>query len=410
MYELLKGMRVIEGASFIAGPSCGLHLAQMGAEVIRFDDIRGGPDSRRWPLSPQGASFYWEGLNKGKKSIALDLSRPEGRELATRLATAPGANAGFFLTNYPAAGFLSHERLSALRKDLITLRVMGWADERPAVDYTVNSAIGIPFMTGPVRETGPVNHVLPAWDLITGAYSAFALLAADRERARTGKGCEIRVPLGDLAIATLGHLGQIAEVTVSGADRPKMGNELFGAFGRDFATEDGGRIMLVAITRRQWTGLVAALALEKEITSLENELGLSFLDDEGARFRHRDRLVPLVEKALGALPRAEVAARFDKHGVCWDDYRTLKQALATDARVSAQNPILERVTHPSGYEYLTPGAAASIPSGERHTPGPAPRLGEHTDEVLAEVLALTSGEIGDLHDRGLVASAPERAP
>ncbi len=407
MYELLKGMRVIEGASFIAGPSCGLHLAQMGAEVIRFDDIRGGPDSRRWPLSPRGASFYWEGLNKGKKSIALDLSRPEGRELAMRLAAAPGANAGFFLTNYPAAGFLSHERLSALRKDLITLRVMGWADERPAVDYTVNSAIGIPFMTGPVRETGPVNHVLPAWDLITGAYSAFALLAADRERARTGKGCEIRVPLGDLAIATLGHLGQIAEVTVSGADRPKMGNELFGAFGRDFATGDGGRIMLVAITRRQWTGLVAALALENEITSLENELGLSFLDDEGARFRHRDRLVPLVEKALGALPRAEVGALFDKHGVCWDDYRTLKEALATDARVSAQNPILERVMHPSGYEYLTPGAPASIPSGERLVPRPAPRLGEHTDEILAEVLALTSGEIGDLHDRGLVASAPE---
>ena len=105
-----------------------------------------------------------------------------------RLAAAPGANAGFFLTNYPAAGFLSHERLSALRNDLITLRVMGWADERPAVDYTVNSAIGIPFMTGPVGETAPVNHVLPAWDLITGAYAAFALLAADRERAQDRKG------------------------------------------------------------------------------------------------------------------------------------------------------------------------------------------------------------------------------
>jgi 2-methylfumaryl-CoA isomerase len=299
--------------------------------------------------------------------------------------------------------------LSALRKDLITLRVMGWADERPAVDYTVNSAIGIPFMTGPVSETAPVNHVLPAWDLITGAYAAFALLAADRERARTGKGCEIRVPLGDLAIATLGHLGQIAEVTVSGADRPRTGNELFGAFGRDFVTENGERIMLVAITRRQWMGLIAALALEKEIAALEKELGLSFLEDEGARFLHRDRLMPLVEKAIGALPRAELAARFDKHGVCWDDYRTLKQALAMDPRVSAQNPLLARVAHPSGYEYLTPRAAASIPSDERLSPRPAPRLGEHTDEVLAEVLGLTGREIGELHDRGLVACAPEAA-
>jgi 2-methylfumaryl-CoA isomerase len=407
MYELLKGMRVIEGASFIAGPSCGLHLAQMGAEVIRFDDIRGGPDARRWPLSPEGASFYWEGLNKGTKSIAIDLSRPEGRELAMCLATASGANAGIFLTNYPAAGFLSHERLSALRNDLITLRVMGWADERPAVDYTVNSAIGIPFMTGPVRETGPVNHVLPAWDLITGAYAAFAILAADRERARTGKGCEIRVPLGNLAIATLGHLGQIAEVTVSGADRPKMGNELFGAFGRDFTTADGQRIMLVAITKRQWTGLIAALGFEKAVASLEKELGVSFLDDEGARFLHRERLMPLVERAIGALPRAEVAALFDRHGVCWGDYRTLKQALAEDARLSAQNPLLERVIHPSGHEYLTPGAAASIPCAERLSPARAPRLGEHTDEVLADVLRFTDREIGDLHDRGLVATASD---
>jgi len=73
MYELLKGLRVVEGAAFIAGPSCGLHLAQMGAEVIRFDHIGGGPDFRRWPLSPDGHSLYWEGLNKGKKSVAINL-------------------------------------------------------------------------------------------------------------------------------------------------------------------------------------------------------------------------------------------------------------------------------------------------------------------------------------------------
>ena len=107
MYKLLQGLRVVEGASFIAAPSCGLHLLQMGAEVIRFDNIGGGPDFRRWPLSDSGASLYWEGLNKGKKSVAIDLSKPEGRELAVRLATAPGESAGIFLTNYPAAGFLA---------------------------------------------------------------------------------------------------------------------------------------------------------------------------------------------------------------------------------------------------------------------------------------------------------------
>src|SRR3982751_3686534 len=124
MYDLLKGLRVVEGAAFVAGPTCALYLAQMGAEVIRFDAIGGGPDFRRWPRAPSGASLYWEGLNKGKKSLALDLPRPEGRELAVRLATAPGENAGIFLTNYPADGFLSHARLAARRPDIITVRVM----------------------------------------------------------------------------------------------------------------------------------------------------------------------------------------------------------------------------------------------------------------------------------------------
>ena len=101
MYGLLKGLTVIEGAAFIAGPSCGLHFAQMGASVIRFDQIGGGPDAGRWPLAPNGASLYWEGLNKGKKSVAIDLSSAEGRELAVALASAPGENAGLFLTNYP---------------------------------------------------------------------------------------------------------------------------------------------------------------------------------------------------------------------------------------------------------------------------------------------------------------------
>jgi len=73
MYGLLKGLTVVEGAAFIAGPSCGLYLAQMGAEVIRFDQIGGGPDSKRWPLGPNGQSLYWEGLNKGKKSLAINL-------------------------------------------------------------------------------------------------------------------------------------------------------------------------------------------------------------------------------------------------------------------------------------------------------------------------------------------------
>lgn len=299
MYDLLKGLRVVEGAAFIAGPSCGLHFAQLGAEVIRFDAIGGGPDFRRWPIAPNGSSLYWEGLNKGKKSIAIDLSRPEGRELAIALATAPGDDAGLFLTNYPVKGFLSHDALKARRADIISVRVMGWADGAPAVDYTVNAAAGVPAMTGPADDDRPVNHVLPAWDLLGGAYAAFAMAAALLRRRQTGEGAEIRVPLSDLAAASLSHLGQVAEV-LNGGDRPRMGNDLFGAFGRDFVTADGQRLIVVAITTRQWRGLLETLDLTDAVAALEAELGVSFAREEGVRFQHSRRPPPSSTAAICA--------------------------------------------------------------------------------------------------------------
>ena len=398
MYDLLRGMTIVEGAAFIAGPSCGLHFAQMGATVIRFDQIGGGPDAGRWPLSGTGESFYWEGLNKGKKSIALDLSRPEGRELAQRLAT---AGDGLFVTNFPEAGFLSFERLAALRADLICLRIMGWPDGAPAVDYTINAAIGVPLMTGPADDPRPVNHVLPAWDLLAGSYGAFALLAAERARRASGLGRELRLALSDLAAATLGNLGQVAEV-VAGGDRPKSGNDLFGAFGRDFATRDGARIMIVAITPRQWTGLVETLGLAEPVARLEAETGVSFAADEGARFDHRAALFPLVERAIAARDLAALGAAFDAAGTCWSIYRSLAGALADEPRLLRDNPVFATVAHPGG-TYATPGAAIRIRQDARNDPAPAPRIGADTDEVLAALLGLDSGEIGRLHDQGLVA-------
>jgi 2-methylfumaryl-CoA isomerase len=408
MYQILQGLRIVEGASFIAAPSCALHLLQLGAEVIRFDTIGGGPDHGRWPRRGQGASLYWEGLNKGKKSVALDLRRPEGRELAVAIATAPGDNAGLVVTNFPVDGFFSHAALAARRADIIDVRVMGWGDGSTALDYTVNAAIGVPYMTGP-ESCGeePVNHVLPAWDLVTGTYAATALLAAERRRRMTGKGGEIRIPLGDVAFATLGHLGQIAEVIDTGRDRPRGGNDIFGAFGRDFRTADGARIMLVALTRRQWLGLLQVLELGDAVAALEAELGVDLGRDEGLRYRHRDRLNPMIAGALAARPLSELVAEFDANGVCWGPYRSLTEALEQDDHGVMASELFQSVTHPSGMTYPTPGASATFQGEARAQVPPAPRLGQHTGEVLAQVLGLPEHEIGRLHDAGLVASAGE---
>lgn len=402
MVPLLTGLRIIECASFIAAPSCALHLRQLGAEVIRIDPIGGGPDFKRWPVSPGGDSFYWEGLNKGKQSIAIDFSRPEGRQLITDLITAPGAEGGILVTNFPKEGFLAHERLKKKREDLISVRVMGWGDGGSAVDYTVNAAIGIPYMTGGAESgANPVNHVLPAWDLLAGAYAAFSTLAAERDRLRTGRGHEVTVPLSDVALAALANTGQVAEV-LTGGDRPRYGNALFGAFGRDFATKDGERVMVVAITPKQWTTLLAALDLTAAVKDIEARLGLSFERDEGLRFTHRDQLFPLFEKAIAALPLAQVRERFDAQAVCWGPYRTLSQALRDDPRLSLAGAMFTELEHPSGHRYPAPGAAAAFSGAERQPSVRAPRLGEHTDDVLARVLGLPTAQIGQLHDAGLV--------
>ena len=118
MYGLLEDMRLVEIASFIAAPTGTLYLRELGADVVRIDPIGGGPDRGRWPLAPGGDSLYWEGLNKGKRSVAIDLARQEGRELAGALVAA----CGILVTNLPDRGAFAHATLAARRPDLISRR------------------------------------------------------------------------------------------------------------------------------------------------------------------------------------------------------------------------------------------------------------------------------------------------
>ncbi|WP_448579023.1 CoA transferase [Thermaurantiacus sp.] len=398
MVPLLSGITVVEASSFVAAPSAGLYLAQLGASVIRVDQVGGGPDFRRWPLAPSGGSLYWESLNRGKASVALELGQQEGRDLLTRLATAPGVD--IFLTNFPVDGFLAHERLKALRPDLITIRVMGRPDGGPALDYSVNAALGFPLLTGPESlGDAPVNHVLPAWDLLTGAMAALATLAALRQRERTGQGQEVRLPLADVAVAAMANLGMVAEALVGTTPRPRLGNAVFGAFGRDFVAACGARLMILAITPRQWAGLVGVLGIERQVAALEAELHTSFARDEGERFRHREALFRIVESAVAARPLAELAPAFDAAGVCWERYRTVAEA-AADPVLVAGNPLFSPVTQPSGEKVPVPGFPAQFTALERLPPRSAPVLGEDGEAVLSELLGLSAGDVRALRARG----------
>ena len=391
-YPLIKNLRVIESSAFIAAPLAGLTLAQYGADVIRVDLIGGGIDYGRLPMMPGGRSLYWAGLNKGKRSIAIDIRKPEGRELLRALVAAPGDAGGVLLTNI-GSPWLSHELLAKSRADLISCTISGNPDGSTAVDYTVNAAAGFPAMTGEGNIQAPINHVLPAWDIACAYQAAFALMAAAMQRSLTGAGAELRLALSDVAFTTLSHLGLMAEAELLGMDRPSIGNHIYGTFGRDFGTADNQRVMVAGISASQWTALCKACELDASIAEM----------DDAKRFAARETIAAKVEAWCLKRDFAEVERVFNLNKVCWGRYRTVSDLIANDPRVSLTNSVFERVDTPGIGEHLTAGATVSIVGVKREPVHPAPWLGQHTEEVLAQVLGLGLGEIGGLFDAGIVA-------
>jgi 2-methylfumaryl-CoA isomerase len=400
--KVLEGMRIVEGSAFVAAPLGGMTLAQMGADVIRFDAIGGGIDSHRWPVTPSGASLFWAGMNKGKRSLAVDVRKPEGQELVTALICGEGADTGIFLSNFPASGWLSDSRLRARRDDLIYVNIIGNPDGSTAVDYTVNPSSGFAYATGPVGSINPTNHVLPAWDIATGLTAATSLLAAERLRARTGVGGLVTISLADVTFAMVANLGYLAQAQVLGESRPPIGNDMYGAFGRDFVTADNRRVMVVAISLKQWQSLARATEIEPHLPAIEAALGLDFRD-EGDRFRGRDAVAAFMAPWMAKHTLAEVSEVFERLGVCWGPYQTFMQLVEEDWRCSVANPMFKDVEQPGIGKLRVPGSPAAFDASPRLEPAPAPRLGEHTDEILATELGLSTAEIRKLHDDGVVA-------
>jgi len=405
MPGILHSLRVIEGSAFVAAPLGGMTLAQLGADVIRFDPIGGGLDHARWPVTAQGRSLFWAGMNKGKRSIAIDIRQPRGQELLTQLICAPGPDAGLFSTNFPARGWLAYDKLAAHRADLIMVNLLGRRDGGSEVDYTVNPGLGFPLLTGPADSPVPANHVFPAWDAIAGNMIATAMLAALRHRDRHAEGQLVTLALKDVGLAMLGHLGMLAEVQVNDVDRPRYGNDLYGAFGRDFVTSDGERAMVVGLTDLQWSCLVKATGSADAVAALAVQAGLD-LTEEGNRFRARETLAAIFAPWFAARTLAEVRTAFDAARVTWGPYRTVRQAIEQDPDLSTAHPMFTLLDQPGIGISLAPASPLDFSKVPRLPAAPAPLLGQHTDAILLDLLGLSSAEVGMLHDAGIVAGPP----
>lgn len=394
MSRPLAGLQVVECASFVAGPTGGMTLAQLGASVIRIDPLGGGSDHLRWPVDRAGDSFYWASLNKGKRSVAVDMRSDEGRALVTDLIAATGV----LVDNVVGRRWMAPETLRAKRADLIHVRVQGYPDGRPAVDYTVNAEVGIPQITGTEEGAAPVNHVLPAWDLVTGLSVSTAVLAALYARSTTGEGAFVELALSDVALAGVANLGWLSEAAERGTERPRHGNHVYGSFGVDFACSDGQRVMVVALTPGQWSALTSVTGTGEVFAALEQALEAD-LTSESERYRLRDTIAAVLKPWFLARDSKTVSDELDTARVLWGRYQGMTDVVA--AHRTGGHAVLADLEMPDGTSAITARSPLRF-DGDHGEAGATPVLGRETDEVLSEVLGLSPAELGGLHDRGVV--------
>jgi 2-methylfumaryl-CoA isomerase len=401
---LLDGLRIIDISTYVAGPSATMSLAQLGADVIRIDPVGGATDVRRLPVDKAGHSLYWSGLNKGKRSVQVDLRSDEGRALVRALIASSGPAGGIVITNAVGQHWLEYDQLVDVRPDLILVQIAGRPDGRPAVDYTVNCEVGLPYLTGPADSRVPVNHVLPAWDLLTGLYSGLAVLAAERERNRTGEGRSIRLSLSDVALTTMANLGFVSDVVVNGARRRREGNYLYGSFGCDFETADGDRVMVVALTERHWRRLVDLTGTGETIAALERSLDVD-LHVEESRYEYREVLAAMFAGWFRRHGTADVHAALTESQVLWGPYRTVDELVGDPAGLLAQSDLFWEVDHP-GIGPLPTATTVLVGAGADGPPSPASLPGADTDDVLRALLDLPAVTLEDLHRRGVIGPPP----
>lgn len=382
----LSGLRIVDMSTYVAGPSCGMVLAQLGADVIRIDPLGGAADTSRLPLASDGRSLYWAGLNQAKRSVEIDLGADEGREIVAELATAPGEAGGIVLTNAQAKHPLAYKDLRRRRGDLIYVQILGNADGSPAVDYTVNAQTGLPYLTGPGVESSPINHAIPVWDLLTGAHAAIGILAAERRRARTGRGAHVAVALADVAAATMAHLGHVADYSLNRHLRPRDGNYLYGDFGRDFETSDRRRVMVVVLTTRHWQKLIELTGTADATAEISRSMGLDFTE-AGTRYQHRDVIASLIAPWFGVRDYDSVARALNESKMLWGPFQTIEEFLTAPGSLPRVNGLFHDVDHAGIGSYPAPRSVLTFDGIHPGHDTRPPALGEHTREVIDGLVA-----------------------
>lgn len=394
----LHGIRVLELGSFIAGPYCGQLLADYGAEVLKVEPPGAGDAMRRWGVVlHRGRSLWWPVIARGKKSVTIDLRAEAGQELARRLAARCDVLVENFRPGTMEAWGLGPEVLLELNPGLVYVRISAFGQsgpyrERPGFGSVAEAMAGLRYLVG-YPDQPPPRFGVSIGDTLAGMFGALGALLALREReVRGGRGQVVDVAITDAVLAVLESV--VAECSVTGAVRERSGSVLPGVAPSNlYQTRDGRWVVVAANADGVFRRLCDAMGRPEWKTDPR------YATHE-ARGAHQAELDAAIAGWVRSLSAEELAAVLDRYEVPYGPVYTARDVLqdphfrARGSLVEVDNPVVGRVTMQAPVPRLE---ATPLPR-----PGPAPELGEHTDQVLRELLGLSPEEIRRLREAGVV--------
>ncbi|RUV73364.1 MAG: CoA transferase [Mesorhizobium sp.] len=381
----LKGVRVIELARILAGPWAGQLLADLGADVIKVESPDGGDDTRKWGppfvMSHDGENLsaaYYHSCNRGKRSIVVDFSTPEGAETVRRLV----ATSDVLIENFKVGGLkkydLDYESLREINPRLIYCSITGFGQDGPyapraGYDFIIQGMAGMMSITGEAGRE-PQKAGVAVSDIFTGLYSVIAIQAALRHAEKTGEGQHIDMALYDTQISALGN--QNLNYLISGKSPVQMGNAHMNIAPYEVVPVKDGHIILAIGNDGQFAKFCAAIGLDDLPSNPD-------FATNPARVANRAKLREHIIEALKTFDRDPLLAKLEAASVPASPINTIGQMFA-DPQAIARGM---RLDLDDGHGNLLPSVRAPmVMSG---TPlvyeRPSPRLGEHTEEILAEL-------------------------
>lgn len=394
----LDGIRVLDLSRVLAGPWCTQQLADFGAEIIKVERPGAGDDTRGWAppwLEGTHESAYFLSANRGKHSVCVDFSQPEGAELVRELA----ADADVLVENFKVGGLakygLDYDALHELNPRLIYCSISGFGQNGPyahrsGYDFLIQAMGGLMSVTGE-PEGEPMKAGVAFTDVFTGLYAANAVLAALHQRRATGEGTHIDMALMDVQVGVMAN--QAASYLTTGRNPPRLGNAHPSIVPYQvFPTADDSMVIAVGNDTQ-----FARLAEVIEQPALAEDPRFA---TNTARVEHRDTLVPVLADALRARPRAEWLERMEVAGIPCGPINNLEQVFA-DPQVQARNLEIKR-PHASGREISLVSNPVRFDDTPLNAASAPPVLGQHTSEVLQDRLGLDQTRLDDLVTRGVI--------